>query len=188
MTGRVLIAGGGPVGLLCAGCSDAAACRMRLFDDNPGPRDDPRAATTHPSTLDLLSEDGLAEDMARRRSGSAHFPVLGPAERATGGGIRPRRFSPTTRAIPLTSCNASNSRRQNFSSSVWKNFPNVEVMFGHEVHEVAAGGPVRERQGPRSAGRRHPAGGYLIGADGGRSTRPQAMRHPIRWLHLARTL
>ena len=38
---------------------------VRLFDENDGPQADPRAATTHPATLDLLSEDGLADDMAR---------------------------------------------------------------------------------------------------------------------------
>src|SRR5438874_9663254 len=63
--GRVLIAGGGPVGLLCAWLLGRHGVPVRLFDENPGPRDDPRAATTHPATLELLSEDGLAEDMAR---------------------------------------------------------------------------------------------------------------------------
>ena len=38
---------------------------MRLFDTNDGPQEDPRAATTHPATLDLLGEAGLVEDMMR---------------------------------------------------------------------------------------------------------------------------
>src|SRR5262245_45616695 len=62
---RVLIAGGGPVGLACAWLLGRAGLPVRLFDDNPSPKADPRAATTHPATLELLSEDGLAEDMAR---------------------------------------------------------------------------------------------------------------------------
>src|SRR6267142_1120341 len=61
----VLIAGGGPVGLLCAWRLGRLGLRVRLFDENDAPRADPRAATTHPATLDLLGEDGLAADMAR---------------------------------------------------------------------------------------------------------------------------
>ncbi|MEA2997898.1 MAG: hypothetical protein QOG74_3447, partial [Alphaproteobacteria bacterium] len=62
---QVLIAGGGPVGLLCAWLLGRQGVRVRVFDNNDGLQDDPRAATTHPATLDLLSEDGLADDMAR---------------------------------------------------------------------------------------------------------------------------
>ena len=62
---RVLIAGGGPVGLLAALLLARRGVPVRLFDDNPGLTDDPRAATTHPATLELLAEAGLVEDMAR---------------------------------------------------------------------------------------------------------------------------
>ena len=64
---RILIAGGGPVGLLCAWLLGRRGLPVRLFDNNGGLQPDPRAATTHPATLDLLAEDGLADDMARAR-------------------------------------------------------------------------------------------------------------------------
>src|SRR5581483_5999849 len=63
--GRVLIAGGGPVGLLCAWLLGRRGLPVRLFDANEALQSDPRAATTHPATLDLLAESGLADDMAR---------------------------------------------------------------------------------------------------------------------------
>src|SRR5258708_31081332 len=62
---RVLIAGGGPVGLLCAWLLGRRGVPVRLCEENDGPQADPRAATTHPATLELLGEDGLAQDMAR---------------------------------------------------------------------------------------------------------------------------
>ena len=62
---KILIAGGGPVGLLCAWLLGRRGLPVRLFDNNSGLQADPRAATTHPATLDLLSEDGLDNDMAR---------------------------------------------------------------------------------------------------------------------------
>src|SRR5215472_5321786 len=62
---RILSAGGGPVGMLCAWLLGRRGIAVRLFDNNREPQADPRAATTHPATLDLLSEDGLDEEMAR---------------------------------------------------------------------------------------------------------------------------
>src|SRR5262245_27877077 len=62
---QVLIAGGGPVGLLCAWLLGRRGLSVRLFDVNETLQADPRAATTHPATLDLLADDGLADDMAR---------------------------------------------------------------------------------------------------------------------------
>src|SRR5262249_22239808 len=51
---RVLIAGAGPVGLLTAYLLGRRGVPVRVFERNPGLLDDPRAATTHPATLDLL--------------------------------------------------------------------------------------------------------------------------------------
>src|SRR5262245_56842998 len=65
VTQRVLIAGGGPVGLLCAWLLGRRGLPVVVFDENSTLQADPRAATTHPATLDLLEEDGLADDMAR---------------------------------------------------------------------------------------------------------------------------
>src|SRR4029079_6351315 len=62
---RVLIAGGGPVGLLCAWLLGRRGLPVRVSDINETLQADPRAATTHPATLDLLADDGLADDMAR---------------------------------------------------------------------------------------------------------------------------
>src|SRR5256885_6017253 len=62
---RVLISGGGPVGLLCAWLLGRRGIPVMVFDENRMLQADPRAATTHPATLDLLEEDGLADDMAR---------------------------------------------------------------------------------------------------------------------------
>jgi len=61
----VLIAGGGPVGLLCALLLGRRGLRVRLFEASASPQDDPRAATTHPATLEVLGEAGLVEDVAR---------------------------------------------------------------------------------------------------------------------------
>ena len=62
---RVLISGGGPVGLFCALLLGRRGLPVRVFDNNPCLQDDPRAATTHPATLEILGAAGLVEDMER---------------------------------------------------------------------------------------------------------------------------
>ena len=61
---RVLIAGGGPVGLFCALLLGRAGVPVTVFDMNDELLADPRAATTHPATLEVLGAAGLVEDMA----------------------------------------------------------------------------------------------------------------------------
>jgi len=66
---RVLIAGAGPVGLLCAYILASQNVPVSVFEAEAKLLDDPRAATTHPATLELLAgydriED--AEEIARQ--------------------------------------------------------------------------------------------------------------------------
>ena len=104
----VLIAGGGPVGLCCAWLLGRRGLRVRLFDNNAAPQADPRAATTHPATLELLAEDGLAEDMARVGLVAPIFQFWDRPSSETGRAIRSRALKDDTRH-PL-SFNASSSR------------------------------------------------------------------------------
>ena len=60
---RVLIAGGGPVGLVCAYALGQAGVPVVVFDENDELQMDPRAATTHPATLELLDQIGVVDDV-----------------------------------------------------------------------------------------------------------------------------
>ena len=57
--------GGGPVGLFIALLLGRRGVPVRVFDENPCLQDDPRAATTHPATLEIMGAAGLAGDMER---------------------------------------------------------------------------------------------------------------------------
>ena len=61
----VLVAGGGPVGLFCALLLGQQGIPVRVFDANSSLQADPRAATTHPATLEVLGAAGLVEDMQK---------------------------------------------------------------------------------------------------------------------------
>ena len=102
---------------------------MRVLDNNSTLQMDLRAATTHPATLDLL-DDELVGDMARVGLVAPIFQFWDRTSQA----LVATRFSKTTRGI-RSSCNVNSSR---LPSSSWTGcIPNVEVLFDHEVIDVA---------------------------------------------------
>jgi len=57
--GSVIIGGGGPVGLLTALALGRAGIKVTLFEQGDVQNQDPRAATIHPASLDLLDDLGV---------------------------------------------------------------------------------------------------------------------------------
>jgi 3-(3-hydroxy-phenyl)propionate hydroxylase len=164
---QVLIAGGGPVGLLCAWALGRRGVSVRLFDDNDTLQADPRAATTHPATLDLIAEGGLADDMARVGLVAPIFQFWDrPANRLVAEfdhGI----LVNDTRHPFVVQC--EQFKTSHLLLERIRKLSNIEVLFSHEVIDV------RQDSGTVSVDVRGPdgvkthSGAYLIGADGGRS-------------------
>jgi 3-(3-hydroxy-phenyl)propionate hydroxylase len=166
---RILIAGGGPVGLLCAWLLGRRGLAVRLFDNNSGLQADPRAATTHPATLDLLTEDGLDQDMARVGLVAPIFEFWDRPSQQLVAQFDHAILKNDTRHPFVVQCEQFKTAKLLLDRL--RAFPNVEVLFDHEVIDLAQSADsvsveVRERSG---AVTQH-AGAYLIGADGGRST------------------
>jgi 3-(3-hydroxy-phenyl)propionate hydroxylase len=164
---RVLIAGGGPVGLLAALLVGRAGLPVRLFDENPALVQDPRAATTHPATLEILGAAGLVGDMARL---GLIAPIVQFWDRPTGECVAAfdhALLADETSYPYVVQCEQFKTSRLILDRL--RALPHVEVLFGHEVldvtpHDRAVDVSVRGPEGVR----RH-QGAYLIGADGGRS-------------------
>ncbi len=103
----VLIAGGGPVGLVAAYALGQQGIPVIVFDDNDELQLDPRAATTHPATLELLDELGIIQEVI---ANGLVFPPSG------SGTAPPVKLSPnstmacsrTTPPIPMW-CSANSS-------------------------------------------------------------------------------
>jgi 3-(3-hydroxy-phenyl)propionate hydroxylase len=163
----VLVAGGGPVGLLCAWLLGLRGLRVRLFDNNAGPQADPRAATTHPATLELLAEDGLAADMARV---GLVAPIFQFWDRPSGELVAQfdhALLKDDTSYPYVVQCEQFKTAKLILDRV--RRLPNVEVLFGREVIDVtqmdrSVAIDVRGPDGVKTH-----VGGYLIGADGGRS-------------------
>jgi 3-(3-hydroxy-phenyl)propionate hydroxylase len=63
---RVVVVGAGPVGLMTAQRLLAAGVETVVLEAEAGLTHDLRASTFHPPTLDMLAEDGLADDLIER--------------------------------------------------------------------------------------------------------------------------
>ncbi len=63
---RVIIVGAGPVGMVTALALNRQGIPVTVFDREPGPVMDQRAASIHPSTLNLLDSVGVAETIIER--------------------------------------------------------------------------------------------------------------------------
>src|SRR5437588_7281995 len=62
----VLIAGGGPVGVIMALALARQNIAVHVLEAEDRVDDSPRAATTHAATLEMLAELGLVDDVIRR--------------------------------------------------------------------------------------------------------------------------
>ncbi len=164
---RILIAGGGPVGLFTALLLGRAGLAVRLFDENAAPQEDPRAATTHPATLEVLAQAGLVDDMARV---GLVCPIFQFWDRPTGKKVAEfdhALLADDTRQPLVIQC--EQFKTAHLILERLAALPNVDVMWGQRVAAImqdADGVSVKvERAGKEVIHR----GAYLIGADGGRS-------------------
>jgi 3-(3-hydroxy-phenyl)propionate hydroxylase len=164
---RIIVAGGGPVGLFAALLLGRAGLPVRLFDENAAPQEDPRAATTHPATLEVLAPAGLIEDMARI---GLVCPIFQFWDRPTGEKVAEFDHAMLAKdtSQPLV-IQCEQFKTANLILKRLAALPNVEVMWDHRVIAMmqdARGVEVTVASAGKEAIHRS---AYLIGADGGRS-------------------
>src|SRR5215471_19762952 len=132
---RILIAGAGLVGLLTAYLIGRHGVPVRVFERNSELLDDPRAATTHPATLDLLADAGLVKDMTQV---GLVAPIFQFWDRPSGELVAEfdhAVLAPETSHPFVIQC--EQFKTSNLILHRLKDVPNVEVMFSHEVVDVA---------------------------------------------------
>ncbi len=76
----ILIAGGGPVGVITALALARQGLPVHVFEAEAKVNDMPRAATTHAATLEMLAGPWHGRRGHRARPGRAAVPHLGPPE------------------------------------------------------------------------------------------------------------
>ena len=164
---RVLIAGGGPVGLLSALLLGRQGLPVRLFDVNESPQADPRAATTIPPHSICLPKTALQTKWRALNSLrlSSSFGTDRAARRSPSSITRSSRHD--THHPFVVQCEQFKTAKLILERV--RKLRNVEVLFGHEVLDIAqTHGSISATCAAPDGVKTH-AGAYLIGADGGRS-------------------
>src|SRR6266853_3657165 len=167
MTARVCIVGAGPVGVVAAIACARKGMQVALFEAEREIDRSPRAATTHPSTLEMLAELGLLEEFQSVGLVARHFQFWDGATKTLVAefdheALRDETPYPFVVQTEQHKLSAIGLRRLSA-------MPNTEVRLGAGVVDVTQdGGSVSVKvAGPD--GEERQAFDYLIGCDGGRS-------------------
>lgn len=170
---RIIIAGAGPVGVVSALACAQRGYAVTLLEAESTIDDNPRAATTHPSTLEMIARVGLIDQFVKEGLVARYFQFWDkPARRKIVEfdhevlrGETPYPFVVQTEQHKLARMGVERL----------KTFVDADVRFDTRVTNVSqdAGGATVTAEGPN--GKEMFRGDYVIGADGGRSTIRKAL-------------
>jgi len=165
MTARVGIVGAGPVGVVAALACARKGMQVALFEAEREIDHSPRAATTHPSTLEMLAELGLLDEFQSVGLVARHFQFWDGATKALVAEFDHqvlRDETPYPFVVQTEQHKLSELGLRRLAA-----MPNVELRLGTGVTDLAqdAGGACVTTEGAE----RH-VFDYVIGCDGGRST------------------
>ncbi|HEY6721075.1 MAG TPA: NAD(P)/FAD-dependent oxidoreductase, partial [Burkholderiales bacterium] len=164
---RVCIVGAGPVGIVAAIACALKGMHVALFEAGREIDPSPRAATTHPSTLEMLAELGLLEEFQSVGLVARHFQFWDGAAKTLVAEFDHetlRDETPYPYVVQTEQHKLSAIGLRRLSA-----MPNAEVRLGAEVVDVAQdANSVRVTVAGPDGDERH-AFDYVIGCDGGRS-------------------
>jgi 3-(3-hydroxy-phenyl)propionate hydroxylase len=169
----VLIAGGGPVGVIAALALARQGIAVRVFEAEAAIDESPRAATTHPATLEMLADLGLIDDLVARGLVARTFQFW---DRPSGRLVAEFDHALLAHDTPypfVVQC--EQHKLVNLAIERLRGFANARYDFAAQVTEVKTDTRAVEvmvRHGNRTE---RVTGSYLIGADGGRSTVRKAL-------------
>jgi 3-(3-hydroxy-phenyl)propionate hydroxylase len=191
-TSRVLIAGAGPVGMVCALALHRAGVPVTVFEQEPAPVRDQRAASLHPTTLEMLHALDILQAILPRGlvSTTYHF-----RDRVTGELVA--EFDLSMMKDEFRFPYVLQYEQYKLTRDITAQFANesdFDVRYSHRLETIAqrADGVDVQVRGP--AGLEDHRGAYLIGADGGRSAvrklagiEFEGFTYPERFVKLATT-
>jgi 3-(3-hydroxy-phenyl)propionate hydroxylase len=162
----VLVAGGGPVGLVAALALAEAGVRVRLFEAEEGIVEELRASTFHPPTLDMLDAYGISAELIAQGLICPSWQVrMHPSgERAAFDlGL----LAGDTRHPYRLQCEQWRLSRAVLARL--RNHPLAEVRFGARVTAVRQDGDGVSADVDSARGVERATGRFLVAADGARS-------------------
>ncbi len=127
----IVIAGGGPVGVVTALAFARQGFEVRLFEAETRVNDMPRAATTHAATLEMLEGLGLVDEVTRRGLIEPKFRIWDRASREMIVEFDFGMLKNDTRYPHVVQC--EQHKLANMTIERLKAFPNASVTFSARV-------------------------------------------------------
>jgi 2-polyprenyl-6-methoxyphenol hydroxylase-like FAD-dependent oxidoreductase len=187
--GPVLIAGGGPVGLITALALARQGLPVHVFEAESKINDSPRAATTHAATLEMLDDLGMVEEVIRHGLVEPLFRIW---DRSNGKLVAEFDFGQLKNDTRYPfAVQYEQHKLANLAIEKLRALRHATLEFSARVTSLSQSANGVEITVETAAGRRVVKGCYLIGADGGRSTVRKSLgiafdgyTHPERFLIL----
>jgi 3-(3-hydroxy-phenyl)propionate hydroxylase len=185
----ILIVGAGPVGVIAALALTRQGFDVEVFEAEERVNDNPRAATTHAATLELLEDLGLLDEVIRRGLIEPKFRIWDRASRELIVEFDFGALKSDTRYPFVVQC--EQHKLANMTIDRLTESGHASVHFSSRLANFEQFGDRVEAEIETAAGTRRIAGSYLIGCDGGRSTVRKTLgiefegyTHPERFLVL----
>jgi 3-(3-hydroxy-phenyl)propionate hydroxylase len=164
----VVIVGAGPVGMVCALALHLRGVPVTVFEQEPAPAKDQRAASLHPTTLEMLDELGVLEKIKPLSLLSTTYRFH---DRPTGSLIAEFDLDRLRGEIPFPY--VLQYEQYKLTASIFKEYANTsdfDVRFAHCVTALTQTADGVEIEIDTPAGNERMTADYVIGCDGGRST------------------
>jgi 3-(3-hydroxy-phenyl)propionate hydroxylase len=170
---RIVIAGCGPVGVIAALACAQHGYAVTLLEAETKIDDNPRAATTHPSTLEMIARVGLIDAFIQEGLVARYFQFWDKPARAKVVEFDHDVLRDETPYPFVVQTEQHKLARMGIERL--KTFTDTDVRFATRVTGVTqdAEGAIVTAEGPN--GREMFPADYVIGADGGRSTIRKAL-------------
>lgn len=163
----VLIAGGGPVGVITALALAQRGIPVHVFEAEAAVNDAPRASTLHPATLEMLAEVGLLDEVIARGLVARTFQFW---DRPTHSLVATFDHDILKNDTPypfVVQC--EQHKIGNMGIARLREFKHATFDFSSPVTAIAQTQDGVQITIDTPSGPRTVSGSYLVGADGGRS-------------------
>ncbi|QFR02162.1 FAD-binding protein [Streptomyces phaeolivaceus] len=167
-TTRVLVVGAGPVGMVCALALNRRGIPVTVLESEPAPVRDQRAATIHPSTLEMLDALGVTEKIRAHSLLSSTYRFH---DRPTGEVVA--EFDLGRLKDEVRFPYVLQYEQYKLTAAIAEEYANesdFDVRFSHTLTGLTQTASGIEVEYTSPAGPERMAAAYVVGCDGGRST------------------
>jgi len=191
-SGRIIIVGAGPVGIVCALALNRRGIPVTVFEQEPSPVKDQRAASLHPPTLEMLDEIGITSQIIDKGLISSKYRYHDRLDRSVVAEFDLDQMRDEFK-FPFV----LQFEQYKLTAAIYREYADgsdFDIRFSHEVCALTqdATGVIVEVSSP--AGTERHRADFVIGCDGGRSTvrkladiKFNGFRYPEKFIKIATT-